>query len=457
MKRRILVAILAITALSILLFAVPLGVLVERFVDQEATLRLERQAILAGRAVPADYATDNDPVELPAGEDGALLALYDMSGDLVVGDGPTHADQTTVNALSNGVADDERRDSRVVAVPVTADERVVGAIRAQQPTSGSNARSVRLICLIVGLAIVVFGLGALIAVIVSRDLARPVLQLTEAVVSLGQGSFDARPLATGVPELDAASAALMTTSQRLEDVMTRERAFSSDASHQLRTPVAGLRAAIETELAFPRDDSTQVLREALQDIDRLEQTITELLTLARAATVPVTANLDVATVLRGAERRWHGPLASAGRPLRIDTECQCSGVIGDEVLLGHALDVVLDNALVHGQGVVRVGLVVSPPAVVISVSDEGPGFDSDSDGDARIESCEPTDVVADTVVSGYGLGEDFGADSAVHGLGLALADRLLGRMSARLVIARRGPRPQVDLVLRRLADSPNAS
>ncbi|MCB9389996.1 MAG: hypothetical protein H6512_10655 [Acidimicrobiia bacterium] len=85
MKRRILVAILAITALSILLFAVPLGVLVERFVDQEATLRLERQAILAGRAVPADYATDNDPVELPAGEDGALLALYDMSGDLVVG------------------------------------------------------------------------------------------------------------------------------------------------------------------------------------------------------------------------------------------------------------------------------------------------------------------------------------------------------------------------------------
>ncbi|MCB9389995.1 MAG: hypothetical protein H6512_10650 [Acidimicrobiia bacterium] len=100
---------------------------------------------------------------------------------------------------------------------------VVGAIRAQQPTSGSNARSVRLICLIVGLAIVVFGLGALIAVIVSRDLARPVLQLTEAVVSLGQGSFDARPLATGVPELDAASAALMTTSQRLEDVMTRAR------------------------------------------------------------------------------------------------------------------------------------------------------------------------------------------------------------------------------------------
>ena len=66
MRRRVLVAILSVTAIAIVLFGIPLAIIVARFVDKEATLNVERQAILAAREVPEDFALSADPVELPA-------------------------------------------------------------------------------------------------------------------------------------------------------------------------------------------------------------------------------------------------------------------------------------------------------------------------------------------------------------------------------------------------------
>ena len=98
-------------------------------------------------------------------------------------------------------------------------------------------------------------------------------RLRDAAVDLGDGDFTIDVPRSGVPELDQAGQAMTATARRLDDLVSRERAFSADASHQLRTPIAGLRAAIQTELAFPRPDRTEVLREAISDIDRLERTM----------------------------------------------------------------------------------------------------------------------------------------------------------------------------------------
>lgn len=87
MRRRILAAILSVTAVAIVLFGVPLATVVQRFVDDDAALRVERAAVLASRQVPADFATSNDPVELPVSGDDIVLALYDNTGALVAGSG----------------------------------------------------------------------------------------------------------------------------------------------------------------------------------------------------------------------------------------------------------------------------------------------------------------------------------------------------------------------------------
>ena len=415
MRRRILLAILSVTTIAVVLFGVPLALLIHRFVDEDATLRIERHAVLASRTVPGDFALNNDAVELPTNTDGIVLGLYDRSGRLVSGSGPATADATTVHALGNEVTDTEVSGLRIVAVPVAADEQVVGAIRAEQPTAASDARLRRIISLLALLAATVIGVGAAIGYLVAGRLARPVRRLRDAAVQLGDGDFTIDVPRSKVPELDEAAQAMTNTAQRLDDLVTRERSFSADASHQLRTPVAGLRAAIETELEYPRPDRTDVLREALGDIDRLEQTITELLSIAR---IPTTAHgvISVADLLHQVNVTWRGSLAAAGRPLTIADAHDCPPVRGNRDMLRHALDVLLDNASKHGAGEVWIDHYVTAGTVTISITDEGPGF---------------TDAPVDDL----------------HGLGLPLARRLVEAMPGRLIIARSGARPRIDLVL----------
>src|SRR3954454_18926480 len=259
MRRRIIFAILSIAVLAIVLFAVPLAVVVERFVDQEAMLRVERQARLAARVVPADFDTQHAAVELPSNTVGIQLGLYDAHGTLVAGFGPPTADTTTGGALSNRVTDIETETARVVAVPLSADEQVIGAIRAEQSTAGSDARTQRIVLLLGSLAVAVVAVGTAIGSVIAGRLARPVRALRDAAVQLGDGNFALDVPRSNIPEVDQAAVAMTATATRLDDLVARERSFSADVSHQLRKTTAGLSTVIETELELTRPDRTEVL------------------------------------------------------------------------------------------------------------------------------------------------------------------------------------------------------
>jgi signal transduction histidine kinase len=428
MRRRVLVAILSVTAIAIVLFGVPLAIVVERFVDDDATLRVERQAVLASREVPTDFATGNDPVELPTNDDGIVFALYGADGALITGRGPSQADGATTLALGNQVVDVEIPRARVVAVPVAADERVIGVIRAEQSTAASDARTRQILALLGGLALGVIAIGAAIGWILAGRLTRPVRLLRDAAVQLGDGDFTIAVPRSRVPELDEAALAMTATALRLDDLVTRERAFSADASHQLRTPLAGLRAAIETELEFPRPDSTIVLHEAISDIDRLERTITELLTIARTSKI-ATSPVTLADVLADVESMWQRRFTEANRALTIAPARYTPNVKGNTPMLQHAIDVLLDNALRHGAGEVCINHHISDDTVTVTISDNGHGFASGTEPPADLDSSNT-------------LG-------SLHGLGLPLAQRLIDAMPGRLTITHSGPNPRIDIVLQR--------
>lgn len=428
MRRSVLVAILSVTAIAIVLFGVPLAIVVARFVDEEATLRVERQAVLAAREVPSDFATGNDPVELPMNDDGIVFALYDADGTLISGSGPTTADAVTTEALGNQVVDAELPEARVVAVPVAADERVIGVIRAEQSTAASDARTARILWLLAGLAATVIAIGAAIGWILAGRLARPVRLLRDAAVQLGDGDFTIDVPRSRIPELDEAAQAMTATALRLDDLVTRERAFSGDASHQLRTPLAGLRAAIETELEFPRPDPTVVLHEAISDIDRLERTIAELLTIARTSKIAATP-VALADVFADVDSTWQRRFGRADRLLTIAPARYTPTVKGNAPVLRHALDVLLDNALRHAAGEVRITHTITDDAVTVTISDEGQGF---------VTGGEPSDDLNSSNTPG-----------SLHGLGLPLAQRLIDAMPGRLTIAHSGPNPRIDIVLQR--------
>jgi signal transduction histidine kinase len=427
-RRRILLAILSVAVLAIALFAVPLAFLVERFVDEDAMLLVERQGILAAGVVPDDFAVRSDPVELPANRVGIQLGLYDLHGNLVAGSGPARADRATSGALLNHVTEAETDSARIVAVPVSADEAVIGAIRGSQSTAASDARSQRIVLVLGSLAVGVVALGAAIGYVIAGRLARPVRSLRDAAVRLGDGDFSLEVPRSNIPEIDQAAVAMTATAARLDDLVARERAFSADASHQLRTPLAGLRAAIETELEFPRPDSTDVLRESLEDIERLERTISELLAIARSSRVDRTP-VSLVQVFDEITSAWHGRFALVGRPLTIADAHDAPAVQGNPLMLRHALDVLLDNALTHGEGEVTVALHEGPDAVTITVTDEGSGFHA-SPAATPPANGKPT-----------------------TGLGLPLARRLIEALPGRLVLRRTSRHPQIDIVLQRIKES----
>ena len=427
MRRRILLAIVSVAAAAVLLFGVPLAVVIQRFVERDATLELQRQTVLAARDVSATFATNHDPVELPRGAHGASFSLYDADGNLVVGLGPARADVTTARALTNLVASHTSSGRRVVAVPVTADERVVGAVSASQSTAPSVARTRRIIALFAALAVGVVGLAAAIGYVLAGRLARPVRRLRDDAVRLGDGDFTVVVPRSRIPELDDAGRALTATAGRLDELMSRERSFSADASHQLRTPLTGLRAGIETELEFPRDDHTKVLHESLDDIGRLERTITELLRIARSPVAVPPPCSPLQPVLDRLDADWHGRFAEAGRLLQIAGPPEPVWFSGHRTALSTALDVLVDNALVHGAGPARVETSATADSVTLSISDDGAGFAME-----RVR----------------GVRE--GVRGSEHGLGLPLAERLVTTMPGRLEIVIPGPRPRIELTLVRV-------
>ena len=425
MRRRILATILSVTAAAIGLFAVPLGIVVARLVDDQAALLLERHAVLAARSIPADFATGNDPVELPTGTE-IDYALYDATGQLVTGTGPATADAFTREAFANRVVDGETGEALVVAIPVVDDEHVIGAIRAEQTTASIDARRTRALTLIFSLAAGTLGVAAGLAWYLAGRLARPIRQLRDATAQLGTGDFAIQAPASQIPEIADTANALTATAERLDELIARERAFSADASHQLRTPLTAMRTTLETELSFPRPDPTVAIREALGDIDRLEATIAELLDIARTNDRPATIELE--PVLAGLASAWIPRAATPGRSLQVDPGHDSPAVIGHPTMLRHALDVLVDNALIHGKGAIAVTVTHDDHTVTITVADHGTGFAAVGHDDGNI-----------------GTGH---ATSRTGGRGLALARRLVNAQHGRLVVDST-PTTQVSVRLRR--------
>ncbi|GEP39646.1 two-component sensor histidine kinase [Nocardioides psychrotolerans] len=420
---------MSVTAVAIVLFAIPLGLVLQQLVGEDAALRVERQAVLAAREVPADFVLGDDPVELPDTTDQVRLGLYGPDGALVTGSGPALIEPALRQALSNQVIDVELPGLRVVAVPVAADEQVIGIIRAEQATTASDQRAFRLTGLLVAIAIAVMAVGAVIGALLAARLARPVLALRDAAVDLGLGNYAVSLPRTRIPEVDEAGTALTSAGQTLEDLILRERSFSADSSHQLRTPVAGIRAAVETEIQFPRSNTTTVLHEVLADLDRLEATITELLSIARTPDVADSA-IDLASVVLEAHDTWSPRLHSEGRTIAVTLPEHLPPAWANQSMLRHVLDVLLDNARRHGSGEVRLVVTAAGPHVTLAVHDEGSTFSAGTS-----EGSRPDNPSADPS----------------HGHGLPLATRYVKAMRGRLVVNTAGPTTRIDIILRRAA------
>jgi signal transduction histidine kinase len=146
---------------------------------------------------------------------------------------------------------------------------------------------------------------------------------------------------------------------RLKGFLERERRFTQAAAHELRTPLAGARAQLEAlERGFlPPEEALPALK---AELARLERLVEGLLILARENRVD-RVELDLALLAQEAARRYGVPYEG---PERLPFQ-------GDPILLGRALENLLENALRHGEGK---GVKVRLEGRALCVEDQGPGL-----------------------------------------------------------------------------------
>jgi len=426
-SRIIGVAVLA-SVVAICLFGLPLGVAVHQYAMHQERVHLLKVASDVAFDVSGDV-DEGDPIDpwdvwdVGYGDDDIDATVYDEDGNRLAGPDTGGHDRILSRALDGEVRARAGGDVLVAAVPVTHSDEVIGAVLVSTPRSAVLGQVALIWAGMAGLAAVAVTIASLVGRRQARRLAQPLEDLENSARRLGDGDFSVRSRQGGVPEIDSVGTALDSTAARLDDLLARERAFSADASHQLRTPLAGLRLRLEAALERPDHDPRPAILASLADADRLEATIDELLTLARAGQAGQNGPIDLEALVGELSPEWGARLALHGRDLEVRADPGVPAARASTAAVRQVLSVLVDNATTHGRGIVRVSLREAAGAVAVDVSDEGPGV------------AEPERLFTRRADRHDG-----------HGIGLSLARRLAEAEQGRLEMTRSSP-PVFTLLL----------
>ncbi|WP_253208709.1 HAMP domain-containing sensor histidine kinase [Streptomyces niphimycinicus] len=371
MRQRVMRVAVAAVLVALVLLATPLalGIQTSFFADERD--ELERVALAAAIHVPPQFMV-GDHVELPAHERGTDIGVYDRSGRLRDGSGPRKADAIARAARGGSVARSHGDHQIVVAVPIATGERVIGVVRASTGTPQVWRRIILAWLGLAGAALVALVTAVVVARRQARTLTAPLEALSAKAGAVADGDLTARAEGSAIAEIDQVARTQNTMVERLARWLEHERHFTSNASHQLRTSLAGLQLGLDAAAADPDADLRAAVTEALERVRHLQQTVDEVLRLARASHpgVPVTAR-PAAEVVEGVERRWHGTFAAEGRRLDFGVEPGGEDLRIPDRTAEQILDVLLDNALRHGHGAVAVTVREMGGTAAVDVSDEG--------------------------------------------------------------------------------------
>jgi signal transduction histidine kinase len=307
------------------------------------------------------------------GSSGRLLA--DSAGSERVG--VDYASRPEIATALAGRPYQQRRESDTLgrqilatAVPVKLRGQVVGAVRITQKVDAVNRATWRATIGLIAIGALVLLLGLAAGVVIARQVAGPVHRLDLAAGRVADGDLSARAKVEGSTEQQRLARTFNAMTERLERLVASQRDFIADASHQLRTPLSGLRLRLEEARASTRDPEAHAEIDAgLAELDRLSAIISELLVLSQAGEVDAPPeHVDLEEAAHRAAARWDG--TSGGRVVADGTPADGFCPAAD---LDRALDALVENALHYGNGEVEVR---SGPGTV-EVLDQGPGLAPD--------------------------------------------------------------------------------
>ena len=220
-----------------------------------------------------------------------------------------------------------------------------------------------------------------IALVFSRILTRPVVSLTRSIQRMGRGDFSVRVPVVGSGELKRLSETFNAMSEKLEMLDQSRNQFVSNASHELKTPLATMKILLESIIYQPEMDGemrTEFLTDINKEIDRLNMVIGDLLTLVSMDSKTMRLNrtsFSLAQLVSDTADRLKLVLEKRDQELKLQLSDRCE-MYADSAKLTQVIYNLLENASKYTQegGSIRVRLIRSGRDAILSITDNGPGI-----------------------------------------------------------------------------------
>ncbi|MDE3131642.1 MAG: HAMP domain-containing protein [Acidobacteriota bacterium] len=379
--------------LATVAFGVPLALSLSTRIHDEVKTQAHDQAALVG-AEAADLLGGAQRAELRALADAASISvrgrvlivnaagrvLVDSAGPAEVGS--SYANRPELRRALAGTPDQVERYSRTLhqailatAVPVVHDGHTAGAVRVTQSVGSVNSAVTRVELELIAIGLVVLLIGLLGGSVLANQISRPLRRLEQVARRVAQGELTARAAVEGSLEQRSLARSFNEMADRIGRLLSAQKDFVADASHQLRTPLTGLRLRLEEARASLAGDhpSTRELDRAMAEVDRLAETVSELLLLSRAGERSIAGtNVDLGDVVAAAAQRWTAEAAKREITLTAEAAEQPGRVWIAREDIDRALDALVENAVHYSPAGSAVTLVAA--AARIEVRDRGRGI-----------------------------------------------------------------------------------
>lgn len=429
------------TALAAMIFTVG-GVIVIILYHQSLTDSVRHTVARTAAEVAAQITSTGklpDPIPMPVAPGVPRVQVLDSRNHVITGD-PASAGQPAIFRLAPGLS---RRQAVVHRLSqLDASSAAVCAVRAAtlhgpvtvvaaltlDPAGARTREAAEFTAALSAVSLAVVGAVAwLTAGRTLRPVERMRRQATEITAS---GDLSGRLAEPSASELARLGGTLNEMLKSLDRSVDRQRRFVADAAHELRTPLAGMTAALEVAHRHP-DTSEALVTDLLAGHRRLSHLVNDLLVLAAldGGAAQRAEPVDLAGVVTDCSRR-HVP---DGISLRLGHLARVF-VLGDESQLSRVVSNLVDNALRYAKSVVELAVRSDSGQAVISVADDGPGI-----------PVADRERVWERFVR---LDDDRSRASGGSGLGLAMVRELTAVHGGTVTVASRDPGPGTAFLVR---------